>query len=880
MNKFVLLFIIILAIVSYFLFSPVKISYSNPLVDGSKIISKSNCSHLFKCNNITDKILFEIIESSKITNNNTITIDYKVYESFNLTSQENKRLVNDVLKNINIDTDINNILIDNDKLVVNNNRNCSINGNLVIEPCENNSIKAYYNLISNIGNGESCINLFNRIENTLDSNYSNWTYDAQKFRFIGEKTCNSVNDINCAINGQLVNSECNNNKITGSYNLTPSSGKGESCSSFFNRIKNTLDSNYSNWIYDSQKSKFIGEKDCFTGTNCNITGEINILPCDVVNEKSKGFYNVISPTVTGRSCDDFVYNVLSTSQKKDYQNWKYDKETNKIVGEKNCCPNDKVYYNGNCINSDDCKTSLFSQSGKSCYDECPQGFYEDRQLGLCKPYVNAITQYDQLLKGINNNDLLCNKLIFSKTSDEVFKEYVNEKRECGEATKNERFVQLYCNSSGSCNKFYNIVNIRMQENVIYPEYVSNNGKDIFFSNIYTTTDYNRLFYYIKYNNSDYGTKYKINDTKKLIEWDNYTWMGIDFSSVDFINYKFINNNELLIVYDIVYFKLVSNNWVPFSKLCLIKYNINNNNIEVLNKTIYERVKNLSSNDFEKSLKNCNIYYKDSNSIYLIIYLNDGTVYIYKNNIDITNIINPQGKLLNVILPESSSYVHFLFINNQILYTKYSIDNGQTYNETSIYTYSDNSINQENILDSVSSTSSDGQHIFINCVDNYGSKEFFISHDYGFSYTSKQIITEYNILSNTNIIPHNIYNIKCSNDGKYVSVITSLNNYYITSGRTIIKIYISNDYGYTFNESSNIKLDYLKRFYWVGEKSFNISNDGKYQVYSFYDDEDNTAFFYSSNYGQTWIIKDFNLKDITNIKEDDFYNKFQNIDVLT
>ena len=888
MNKILLISIIIvviiLGVVSYLLLSPAKISYSSPMIEGTKIISKAKCSHLFKCGNTSDKVLFELIENTKTTSNNITSISYKVYDSFDLTSLENKKLINDAIKNTNIIVDnINNILFDNDKIIINNNKNCSIDGALTTEPCDNNKIIAYYNLTPSLGNGETCTALFDRIRNTLDSNYSNWTYDERSNKITGERSCQVNNNRNCAINGQLVVGSCTNNKIIGHYELTPSIGNGETCSALFNRIRNTLDSNYSNWSYDSQQNKFIGEKDCAVGTNCNITGQMFELNCDEVSEKKKAIYNVISPTLGGRTCENFVSQFMTNNQKGEYQNWRYDQETNKIIGEKDCCPSGSTYYNGNCINPASCPTSLFSESGNICFDKCPEGlFYEDVEYGFCKPYVNALTQYKQLLSSINNDDLLCNVLKYSPTSDEVFKEYANKNTECGQATKNERFVQLYCNDQGRCNSYYDLnSNISSSYYIfIYPYYISNDGKEINYY-IKNEADYASVDFIVKYNNIfNDSIVYKINDELNF-PLNTSVPININFSSIEFLNNYVINNNEILLLYNIKYFELVNNNWTPYNKLFLIKYSISENNIDILNNNVYKYLDNYNR-------YNCDIYYRNNNSIVNIYikYYNNNEVIILKNNngnfssfTDITNTIN--GNLLDILLPSSSNYIHFFIMNGSNLYSKYSTDGGQTYNETLIYTYpSGSSIPSNPIM--ISCSSKDSQHIFLNCTNStYPSKEYFVSHDYGSSYERKEINTSYNVLGNIQNNFHKIYNMTCSEDGKYVTIFTSLNNWILTAGRDVIKIYASSDYGFTFQESTSIKLDFMKYFLNNYEKSLNCSANGKYQVFSFYDynNSSRSIFFYSENYGQTWVIKEMFYNDIPNRKENDFFNKLYQINLF-
>ncbi len=888
MNKILLISIIvvviIIGVVSYLLLSPAKISYSSPMIEGTKIISKAKCSHLFKCGNIQDKVLFELIENTKSTSNNLTSISYKVYESFDLTSIENKKLINDAIKNINIIVDnINNILFDNDKIIINNNKNCSIDGALTTEPCDNNKIIAYYNLTPSLGNGETCTALFDRIRNTLDSNYSNWTYDERSNKITGERSCQVNNNRNCAINGQLVEGSCTNNKIIGHYELTPSIGNGETCSALFNRIRNTLDSNYSNWSYDSQQNKFVGEKDCAVGTNCNITGQMFEINCDEVSEKKKAFYNVNSPTLGGRTCENFVSQVMTTQQKGEYQNWRYDQQTNKIIGEKDCCPSGSTYYNGNCINPTSCPTSLFSESQNICFDECPEGlFYEDVEYGFCKPYVDALTQYQQLLSSINNDDLLCNVLKYSPISDEVFKEYANKNTECGQATKNERFVQLYCNDQGRCNSYYDLNNnISYSGTFIYPSYISNDGKEIDFYLKNLANDRTAANFIVKYNDIfNNSIVYKINGGLSSTLFSTPEPVNISFVGIKFLNNYIINNNEVLILYKVMYSQLVNNNWTFYNKLFLIKYTISENKIDILNNNVYKHLNNI--------FDNCDIYYRNNNSIVnmYIKYYNNNEVIILKNNngnfssfTDISNTIN--GNLLDVLLPSSSNYIHLFIMNGSNLYSKYSADGGQTYNETLIYTYpSGSSIPSNPIM--ISCSSKDSQHIFLNCtIPGNPSKEYFVSHDYGSRYERKQINTISIFFGNTQNNFHDIYNITCSEDGKYVTIFTILDHVILTANRQVIKIYISSDYGFTFQESTSIKLDFMKYFLSSYEKSLNCSANGKYQVFSFYDynNSSRSIIFYSENYGQTWVIKEMFYNDIPNRKENDFFNKLYQINLF-
>lgn len=633
-----------------------------------------------------------------------------------------------------------------------------------------------------------------------------------------------------------------------SFNITSSENKD-----LVNELLQKLNINSTLENITFLENKIIVKTGIQTVIDCNITSSIYNSPCDVSNERIVGFYNIIKPINNGKSCDNFITNTMTESQKVGYTGWNYDNVSEKIVGYKDCCPSDKIYYNGNCISKEQCPGSSFkSQSGKMCLDQCPEYYYGNINDGKCTKYSQStLEKYKNTILSLNNNDLACNKIYFNNTNDDIVREYKNEDFECSTEIVDNNNTQIYCNSTGLCNKKYNFNISSKLSNYLNILNVSDSGKELYYNNNY----YNDI------SNSFLGSiinKHDGNIIKYVI--------GNNVQLPKILNYYYYQDNLYLLCY--YHFSKYSNRtYTDYYIYNVLKFDTSTGFFTIISNNISNDIGVYSGVNMISCRSN-NISCVIKNKLYTSL---DSSSYL---NITSRITTNENEKINYILLVPGSNYCFVVSsisqdgtIPNVDMFVYVSNDNCTTFSRSYNTTFN----NMWNIDDIIIKSSNDGKNIYIYL---YNTTKYFFSNDYGTTFLEKNFNDSYTVLTTTIDNFHKIYNIDLSNDGKIVSIVTS-NSSMVTAYNKIIYIYNSNDYGNTFNESLKINSGLIGGliYYSSSFSNFKVSSNGKYQILSLIDKQKMSFNIYSDTYGQSWVIKKYFEK---NSIEDNTYNTFMNI----
>ena len=166
----------------------------------------------------------------------------------------------------------------------------------------------------------------------------------------------NMNIIDCKIISSIMETDCDENKKKYAYyNVTTPNTGGVSCQEVINNIPYSQTGNYNNWVYLPSQNKIRGEKNCIDG-DCRIVGDMLVSECDQETRNQTASYNVIDSYGDGLPCSSLV-STLTLLQKKDFENWRFDPITKKIVGTKKCIPNVPCRILGNLIENNICETN-------------------------------------------------------------------------------------------------------------------------------------------------------------------------------------------------------------------------------------------------------------------------------------------------------------------------------------------------------------------------------------------------------------------------------------------------------------------------------------------------------------------------------------------
>lgn len=518
---------------------------------------------------------------------------------------------------------------------------CKLTSDIIELTCNPDSRKnyAYYNVTPNIGTGISCSQVASRLtqrQKTSSSNISyigNWYYD-QNSRQIRSPTQSCIPDISCTIvNENPIESSCNLNtvKVTGTYNLTTSEGKGESCSSLFNRVNRTLNTNYTGWAYDSQNNKIVGEKNCCVNAN-------------------QRYYKGTCVT----SCPNDTY--TSKNDKLCLENCNLESGITVIDEEnKKClpfCPNNKSYLDtdtNNCTAM--CLPGKFEINNK-CYTTCPDDYYNNTTTGKCTQYSLA-TQQELVdkLPTIPNNNRSCQTYKYSKISDSIEKVLTENGLICGNSTQNGFKQNNYC-MEGECR----IIGIKDYSGIVYKI-----NKNIL------SCDKDTIIFICHYNYNSYFDLYIYNIVNNTLIKKKYDYSSILIGSRSLENYNsYIENNIFYIIMEYNEYNI------------LVKIDKQNN----YSPTYYK----LSNTNTSFTLS-INISIK-SNYIYII-----NSLKLYRLNITDNTEINLTNELLNFIRTNIGNeyfgnYSFFNYIininNNNYLFINLGKYIDYNYTENSLY----------------------------------------------------------------------------------------------------------------------------------------------------------------------------------------------------
>lgn len=164
------------------------------------------------------------------------------------------------------------------------------------------------------------------------------------------------NIIDCNIISSIIETECDeNNKKYAYYNVTTPNSGGITCQEIINNMQYNQTGKYSNWSYLPSQNKIRGEETCTDG-DCRTTGDIIISECDQGTRTQTASYNIMDSYGNGLPCSSLVKN-LTLLQKRDYDNWTYNKALKKISGTKKCIPNIDCKILGNIIENNVCDTN-------------------------------------------------------------------------------------------------------------------------------------------------------------------------------------------------------------------------------------------------------------------------------------------------------------------------------------------------------------------------------------------------------------------------------------------------------------------------------------------------------------------------------------------
>ena len=681
---------------------------------------------------------------------------------------------------------------------------CALNSNIIESTCSPQTEKnyAYYNVTPSIGSGMTCSQVASRLtqrQKTGTSNIlydGNWYFDQNSNQVrSGDKTC--IPNISCSIINDIpVDSICDLNtaKITGTHNLTPSRGSGETCSALFERIKNSLSTSYSGWRYDATTNKFLGEKNCCVNT-------------------IQKFYN----GQCYNTCPSNTY--LSKNEKVCLTNCNLETGITVIDEEnKKClpvCPDNKSFLDidtNRCLIN--CPSGKFILNNK-CYTTCPDGYYNNSNGNVCTQYSVAVQQELVNKKAsISPVDRPCLNYDYSKISDTVNKIITDNGFVCGQGNQNGFNQTNYCMNEACKNIMIND-DIFSYPNVAYGKLilktVYSDQNKIIFIDYYSTNSFNLFIYDI---------------LSKTLLRKTYDYTSL----VGSVNMGAFNNFETKIINNVLY--IVSS---FFSRFILIKINMENYtaNYYLLNKNriLYSSIEhanilikdnfvyiadkknlirfnttdNTSQNYFNELnafLQEAPIYanvyiYYINNNIYLFLNTSETTIRIIKFDEKSDNKFVEENKGINTELEEYGIFrvVYHASTNKLIISTDTDI---RIYNTSSSNWLEEKNINTDYYIMSIN-TSEDTRYIslFINRVTQQGKTIFNLisSKDYGNTFIIREIPD--------NVFPNNMY---ISSNGQFQSHIINYDlefktNNLLTSDAVDNKFYqliYTTDYGENFS----------------------------------------------------------------------------------
>lgn len=374
------IFLIISLLGFYFFIKPIIFTPPLIYISGNKIIKKPVCfPSLFQCRNVEkEKIMMEIDKSSMIVKDGNV-ISYKIINIDPLFDpSKNPNMIEKLLKSMGINiVSKSNFKYNNDKTIEITTLDCGIVSNLTELPCDRTTKKkeAYYNVsLPNI-NGKPCADLAYNLPEDKKNGYTNWKFDFNNNRIKGERNCENEP---CSIIGDIIENNCVNNVKYGYYNIAEPLGTGYSCENLINNLTFEQKRGYTEWNYDNINKAIISIKNCISDKPCEIIGDINKdIDCDINTLKKYATYNVSSNTGEGLPCT-YVAESLSLEQKEDYINWKYDENKNAIIGEKDCCKDGNIYYNGFCSSNLVCPNYTYRDVfDRKCVNNCKEDEKKD-----------------------------------------------------------------------------------------------------------------------------------------------------------------------------------------------------------------------------------------------------------------------------------------------------------------------------------------------------------------------------------------------------------------------------------------------------------------------------------------------------------------------
>lgn len=805
-KKYLLYIILAMITLIYFFVKPFTFYSSSLTIKGNSLVKKMTCfPKLYKCKDSSDKIMFTVLPDTRRISENKMIYNIIKDDSFDILKYriDIQKLFKESL-NIDIPS-ITSISFASGNLEITTG-DCAILGNIIEGNCQYPSMKktATYNVSRPSLNKLSCIDYINTLTVDQKKGYDNFVYNSSSNTITGIKECL---DIDCSLNGNIVENICDPISRTNNayYNIIPSAGEGVSCSIIANRLTNPQMKSYSNWVYNNTLNRIqSGPKGCIPDISCSINGSINTVACDTLgNEKKKGYYNVTVPSGKGKSCQNVITD-LTIDQKQNYSNWTYDISNNIIIGESECCsqPN-QVFYNGSCYTV--CPTGKYlSKSGKICLDSCK---------------LDGSTVIDDTLKKC---------LTFcpdgkSYTDVDTSKCYVN----CNEAGSNKFSLGNKCYSTcpdgyyndsatKTCIEYSIATKIRKRDlNNNIPE------KDKFCisydykkdSDDIDTLMTNKYKYCNVTQDNSGGYKdqlYCLGGSCKLYdgrESGNSNEIPLYIDSNKIISYRISYSNVK--VYDYI------NKKISYIKL------EGDQNIDILNGRSYNNYIYFLSKPWNDNNDTLNQYVHKLNPI-------TGNVsFVTELNIISTG---TDWAVRNYIYPINDNLI--LFILNDVLVIK---DGSNIRRLTSSLPVG---------LKVIQAEINEQGKILAYCYDTVNKKAFI----YYSSNKGNTFSLLYSFLETTNLKLDLVNNFEIEPNFTWIKASSNFNYIIITSGS---KVYLSSDFGNTFNEVPNIASPNIG---WVYIRHVNISNDGKYKAISNFVSSTINNIYTSSDFNSPFILK--------------------------
>lgn len=373
-------FLILSLLLFYFLIKPMIFTPPLLYISGNRIIKKPVCfPSLFQCRNVPEEKIMMEIDKSSVTLKDGNVVKYKIINidpSFD--PSKNPNMTEKLLKSMGLNiVSKGNFKFNKDNTIEVTTLDCGLVSNLIELPCNRTTKRkqAYYNVsLPNI-KGKSCSDLANNLSDDKKKDYTNWRFDFNNNRIVGERNCENEP---CSIIGDIIETDCVDNIKVGYYNIIEPLGTGYSCETLISNLTPEQKKGYTNWQYDNTNKAIIASKSCIPDKPCKIIGEINIdNNCDTNTLKKYATYNIDINTGEGLPCS-YVANALPLDKKEDYINWRYDEDKKVIIGEKDCCPEGNIYYNGFCSSNLVCPSYTFRDVlDKQCLNDCNQNEKKD-----------------------------------------------------------------------------------------------------------------------------------------------------------------------------------------------------------------------------------------------------------------------------------------------------------------------------------------------------------------------------------------------------------------------------------------------------------------------------------------------------------------------